>query len=229
MERTNRLSTKQVIGNCYADSAVELYVMTLKSDLELFKQRLPFPIHESSTCPVRLRSQITLAAKHALGFLVMQLHTIGLFLYQISLLDRNGGSENNATCLSSWPPWRLETIRLGLLSAKLLLDTYLSLPSRTEMTFNNTEWAHLEICLDSRIKVLCRRDSTICQCRDNEPKAFSRHIRNVEAKYTPYKGLDKLKFGCWWRERSILLLRKTYCDSPVLAPKEIFGAARALV
>ena len=36
MERTKRLSTKQGIENSYADSALELYIMTLKSDLELF-------------------------------------------------------------------------------------------------------------------------------------------------------------------------------------------------
>ena len=121
--------------------------MTLKSDLELFKQRLLFPIHESSTCPVRRRSQIALAAKHALGFFVMQLHTIDLFLYQISLLDRNGGSENNATCLSSWPRWRVEILRSGLASAKSFLGTYLSLPSRAEVTFNNTEWVQLGFTL----------------------------------------------------------------------------------
>ena len=140
MERTNQFSTDQVIGNSYADSAIELYFMTLKSDLELFKQRLPFPIHENSTCPLCLRSQIALAAKQALGFLLTQFHTIELFLYHFSLLDRDSGSEDStATCLSSWPPWRLKILRSGLASAKLLLDTYLSLPSRTETTFNTTE------------------------------------------------------------------------------------------
>ena len=77
----------------------------------------------------------------------MQLHTIELFLYQISLLDPNSGSEKNTTCLSSWPLWRLEILRSGLTPAKLFLDTYLSLPSRTEMTFNNTEWVQLGFAL----------------------------------------------------------------------------------
>ena len=141
------LSTQQGIENSYADSALEMYIMTLKSDIELFKQRLPFPIYENNTCPVCLRIQIGLAAKHALNFLLMQLHTIELFLYQISLLNRNSGSENNTTCLSSWPLWRLEILRSGLASAKLLFDTDLSLPSRTEMTFNNTEWVQLGFAL----------------------------------------------------------------------------------
>ena len=128
-------------------SVLELYIMTLKSDLELLKQRLPYPIKENSTYLVCLRSQIALAAIYALNFLGMQFYTIELLLYQISLLDRKSGSENNTTCVSSWLSWRLEILRSGLASARLLLDTYLSLPSRTEMTFNNTEWNQLGFAL----------------------------------------------------------------------------------
>lgn len=151
LEKVNRLSFQHRIEPRYPDPAVELYVSNFKSDLELFKERLPFAIHESSTCPIHLPSQIALAL--IIGHLVsvdllrMQLHTVELFLYQISLFEQNSELDETITCPSSWSPWRLEVLCAGLASSKLLFDCYLTLPLRTEMAFNNTEWVQLGFAL----------------------------------------------------------------------------------
>lgn len=77
----------------------------------------------------------------------MQFHTVEMFLYQISLLDRYNESDKGITRPNSWSPWRLETLCAGLLTSKLFLDSYLSHPLREEMAFNNTEWVQLGFAL----------------------------------------------------------------------------------
>lgn len=75
----------------------------------------------------------------------MQFHTVELYLCQICLFDRK--CDSSMTPSISWSPWHLEILCSGLVAAKSLFDFYLSLPLRTEMAFNNSEWVQISFGL----------------------------------------------------------------------------------
>ncbi len=72
------------------DSAAQLYVTARKSDLELFKEPLPFPMSESRMCPIRLSDSFVRLIYQLLELLITQFHTVELYLYQNSLHGRYG-------------------------------------------------------------------------------------------------------------------------------------------
>lgn len=80
-----------------------------------------------------------------LGLLFLQFHTTELALYQVSLA-REKKVFNLETSTTGLSP-RLDILRAGLLSAKSLLDFYLSLPVETDITFNNSEWIQMGFAL----------------------------------------------------------------------------------
>ncbi|KAH8803667.1 hypothetical protein F5884DRAFT_806152 [Xylogone sp. PMI_703] len=120
MEKINRLLSDVSEEISISSPAVVALVMSLKSELEDFKSRLPFSMNESQ-------------------MLVIQFRTTELALYQISLLHQKHDLVHGIPASSS----HLEILCAGLFSAKLLFDFYLSLPVGAEITFNNSEWIQI--------------------------------------------------------------------------------------
>lgn len=65
-----------------------------------------------------------------------------MYLCQISLFDQKRSQPHSA-----WTQFRLEVLCHGLMAAKSLLDFYMSLPLRAEMTFNNSQWIQIGFAL----------------------------------------------------------------------------------
>ncbi|KAF2493928.1 hypothetical protein BU16DRAFT_464436 [Lophium mytilinum] len=114
------------------DAAVELHITKLRAELDNFQERLPFPMSEN----------------HLLGMLY---HTVELYLYQISLLDKHCGP--NATRSIPWSPWRQEMLSAGLISAKSLLGFYITMPLGAEKLLNNTELIQIGFALTVSTKL----------------------------------------------------------------------------
>ncbi|KAF2813056.1 uncharacterized protein BDZ99DRAFT_382428 [Mytilinidion resinicola] len=114
------------------DAAVELHITKLRAELDNFRERLPFPMSEN----------------HLLGMLF---HTVELYLYQISLLDKHCGP--NATRSIPWSPWRQEILSAGLISAKSLLGFYITMPLGAEKLLNNTELIQIGFALTVSTKL----------------------------------------------------------------------------
>ncbi|KAI9837897.1 MAG: hypothetical protein M1837_002687 [Sclerophora amabilis] len=142
LEKIDHLSNQHDTRLFQHNSAVQFYVMSLKSELEVLRGHMPFAMNESH-------------------LLVMQFHTVELYLYQICLLERYGST--STTPPIPWSPWRLEILCAGLIAAKSLLGYYLSLPLRTEMAFNNSEWVQLGFALTVASKLsIAATDEAVC-------------------------------------------------------------------
>lgn len=61
-----------------------------------------------------------------------------MFLCQVSLLGAYTGSTSGANS-HSWPLWRLDALRAGLIASKSVLAFYLSLPEAAPTVLNNTQ------------------------------------------------------------------------------------------
>ncbi|KFY38373.1 hypothetical protein V495_06617 [Pseudogymnoascus sp. VKM F-4514 (FW-929)] len=116
----------QRVSELNPESTIELFVKQLQSELELFRERLPFDMTESY-------------------LLAMQYRAVELNLYQIALLDRSPESEVPRVVPSS--SWRLDILCAGLISAKSLLSYFLSVPARTQLAFSNSEWIQIGVAM----------------------------------------------------------------------------------
>ncbi|PGH29805.1 hypothetical protein GX50_07444 [[Emmonsia] crescens] len=132
IEKIDRLSAQHYFElHNSMGSGAELYVTTIKSELDNFHMTLPFPLKENS-------------------LLFMQLHSVELCLYQISLFERpreTHSSTEPSIFLSSFSKFRLELLRAGLMSASSFFNYYLSLPIGVEMSFNNSEMIQIGFAL----------------------------------------------------------------------------------
>ncbi|KAJ5291942.1 hypothetical protein N7478_001193 [Penicillium angulare] len=116
-EKINRLSTDHRNDLKKPMSGTELYVMSIKSDLEAFESRLPFKI---STVP----------------FLAIQFYATSLCLYQIAL-NHDQHSEDS---MSISQTWRADLSLAGTNAADNMLNLHISLPPMMEVKFTNTQW-----------------------------------------------------------------------------------------
>lgn len=112
--------------------AVDVYVTQLKSQLEVFRETLPFALMESRT-------------------LMMQFHTAELYICQIGVCT--DPASNTLPEGGQWPQWRLEILGMGLVAAKALLSFFLSMPLGTELNFNNSEWIQISFGITSSARL----------------------------------------------------------------------------
>ncbi|KAF7588572.1 hypothetical protein BBP40_005491 [Aspergillus hancockii] len=121
-EKINGLSWKHS-----SSSVAELYISTIKSDLQRLQNQLPISLNES---PV----------------LAMQFHTSELCLYQLSLLQQET-QLSRAAHFSVSQTWWDDIFCAGLTAAEDIINLYLSLPTACERGFNNTQWVQMAFCL----------------------------------------------------------------------------------
>ncbi|KAF3482624.1 uncharacterized protein GIQ15_05383 [Arthroderma uncinatum] len=123
VEKIDRISFQHGMELENPGSAIELYVLSLKSELEAFRVRSGFILDESP-------------------LIAIQFHTAELSLYQLSLLDkrRQQSGFTQTTLLD-------EMLCAGRMAAQSILRLYLSLPLHSETAFNNTEWVQIGFAL----------------------------------------------------------------------------------
>ncbi|DAA75819.1 TPA_exp: hypothetical protein A8136_1541 [Trichophyton benhamiae CBS 112371] len=157
VEKINRITFQHGMELKNSGSAMELYVSSLKSELEAFLVRSGFTSADETTLTI------------------MQFHTAELSLYQLSLLDkRRQQSGSIQTTLSD------DMLYAGGMAARSILELYLSLPPRSETGFNNTEWVQIGFALI----VACRLAST---AHAAEPAVFRRHTESLSNTLTKLK------------------------------------------
>ncbi|EFE44817.1 hypothetical protein TRV_00368 [Trichophyton verrucosum HKI 0517] len=157
VEKINRITFQHGMELNNSGSAMELYVSSLKSELEAFLVRSGFTSADETTLTT------------------MQFHTAELSLYQLSLLDkRRQQSGSRPTTLSD------DMLYAGGLAARSILELYLSLPPRAETSFNNTEWVQIGFALI----VACRLAGTAPTA---EPAVFRRHKESLSNTLTKLK------------------------------------------
>ncbi|PGH05522.1 hypothetical protein GX51_02860 [Blastomyces parvus] len=131
MEKIDRLSSQHCfeLHNNMGPGA-ELYVTSIQTELENFQMNLPFPPKENS-------------------FLFMQLHSVELSFYQLSLFEHRPETTTSTEPRVFLPfsKFRLELLRAGLMSASSFFNYYLSLPIGAEMPFNNSEMIQIGFAL----------------------------------------------------------------------------------
>lgn len=142
-EKIDRLFSQRV-SELNSESTIELFVKQLQSELELFRERLPFDITESCKLHPATNTKHLLTSPF-IDLLAMQYHAVELNLYQIALLDRSAESEVPRLIPSS--TWRLDILCAGLISAKSLLSYFLSVPARNQLAFSNTEWIQIGVAM----------------------------------------------------------------------------------
>ncbi len=149
LEKIDHLSIHKGANMDVPESAVEAYVWALKSELDVFRQRLPFAMNGSCGYSRYQGRQLILYADYSINrypvLLVTQYYTVELFLYQLSLLDPN--SEPDPTRPFPWRPWRLEMLCAGLISARSMLSSFLSLPLDAGRALNNSQWVQIGFAL----------------------------------------------------------------------------------
>ncbi|KAK2806465.1 hypothetical protein FQN50_005883 [Emmonsiellopsis sp. PD_5] len=138
MEKIDRLDTRHLEElNTSTGSAAELYVTTIQSDLQNFHASLPFPLTENF-------------------LLFLHLHTVELYLYQISLFTHpstfpSPSSTNPPNTIQTTflplSPARLTLLTSGLQTSTSLFTHFLTLPPGTEQSFNNTTLVSLAFTL----------------------------------------------------------------------------------
>jgi hypothetical protein len=142
-EKIDRLYSQQV-SELNPESTIELFVKQLQTELELFRERLPFDITESCKL-TSIPDAEHLLTSAFIDLLAMQYPAVELNLYQIALLDRNPESEVPRLIPSS--AWRLDILCAGLISAKSLLSYFISLPARTQLAMSNSEWMQIGVAM----------------------------------------------------------------------------------
>lgn len=98
------------------------HIIQLRTKLDSIKEAMPFTLME---CPL----------------LMMHYSTATVYLCHTSVCV--DASLNTLPTGERWPEWRLDALGTGLTAAKSLLSYFLSLPLRSEMHFNNSEWIQL--------------------------------------------------------------------------------------
>ncbi|KAM5474653.1 hypothetical protein MferCBS49748_000059 [Microsporum ferrugineum] len=131
-EKIDRISLRHGMELENPGSAMELYVQSLKAELEAFRSRSGFSLDEAS-------------------LIALQFHATELSLYQLTLLEKAGKQPKPAeTAVSD------EMLCAGRIAAQSILKLYLSLPPHSETAFNNTEWVQIGFALI----VACRQVGT---------------------------------------------------------------------
>ncbi|EFQ99999.1 hypothetical protein MGYG_03007 [Nannizzia gypsea CBS 118893] len=148
VEKVNRITFQHGMELKNSGSAMELYVLGLKSELEAFRVRSGFTSDETPLT-------------------TMQFHTAELSLYQLSLLNkRRQQSGSMQTTLSD------DMLYAGGMAAQSILELYLSLPPRSETSFNNTEWVQIGFALI----IACR---LAAKAPIAEPAVFRQHKESL--------------------------------------------------
>ncbi|KAI9665416.1 MAG: hypothetical protein M1831_001855 [Alyxoria varia] len=146
-EKINESSILRSQGPKLDSASTEMSVTRWKSDLELFRDRLPFHLTDSD-------------------LLNMQYRSTELHLYQIHILldhpvssipkpSSNQSPTSNpppTSATQAWPPWRVDILKDGFISAKSLLDLYTGLPLGSEKHFNNPETVQIALALTAASK-----------------------------------------------------------------------------
>lgn len=83
--------------------------------------------------------------------LLTQYYTVELYLYQISLHDPNSGTDPARPF--PWSTWRLEILCCGLMAARSVLGSFLSLPELTGKAFTNSQWVQLGFAITVATKL----------------------------------------------------------------------------
>ncbi|KAM5437517.1 hypothetical protein McanMca71_000869 [Microsporum canis] len=131
-EKIDRISLRHGMELANPGSAMELYVQSLKAELEAFRGRSGFSLDEAS-------------------LIALQFHATELSLYQLTLLEKAGKQPKpTQTAVSD------EMLCAGHIAAQSILKLYLSLPPHSETAFNNTEWVQIGFALI----VTCRQTGT---------------------------------------------------------------------
>ncbi|PYI14634.1 hypothetical protein BO99DRAFT_406492 [Aspergillus violaceofuscus CBS 115571] len=110
-QHTSEPHDADALEQCYRDR---------RSELDLYLAQLPFPLTDSH-------------------LLLMQYHTVELYLCQVTLFDHKPSAQRPRHD----SPFPIEALRMGLTAARTLLDFYISLPLRREVAFNNAGWVQL--------------------------------------------------------------------------------------
>ncbi|KAL9114984.1 MAG: hypothetical protein Q9227_001227 [Pyrenula ochraceoflavens] len=116
MEKIDRLLA---VHSSDSVEAVKLHFLSLCSDLDAFRERLPFSLSDNS-------------------LLLIQFYTTQLYLVQISLVSSFGESVP-APKSPSWTGWRIDALRAGLIASNAVLRHFLSLPDDVVTVINNTQ------------------------------------------------------------------------------------------
>ncbi|KAM5458448.1 hypothetical protein MaudCBS49596_000362 [Microsporum audouinii] len=131
-EKIDRISLRHGMELANPGSAMEIYVQSLKAELEAFRGRSGFSLDEAS-------------------LIALQFHATELSLYQLTLLEKAGRQPGSTqTAVSD------EMLCAGRIAAQSILKLYLSLPPHSETAFNNTEWVQIGFALI----VTCRQAGT---------------------------------------------------------------------
>lgn len=144
--------------------------------------------------------------------LLIQFHTVKLYLCQLSLFDRS----RNRT--HPWTQFQLRSLCCGLVEAKTLLNFYTSLPLRAEMTFINSQWIQIGFALTftSKLAVTSLENSIYHQTAEyrdslDMSSILRKVILRIQALTTPhidsrgdrdvfYHYEKRLKHLQWWYE-----------------------------
>jgi hypothetical protein len=107
-----------------------------------------------------------------IGLLYFQFHTAELALYQVSLAAGRQGSAAPEPSTATPSP-HLEILRAGVLSAKSMIDFYLSLPVGAEITFNNSEWIQMGFAFIVAAKLSVAATEPFLLAK---PRAYALHL-----------------------------------------------------
>ncbi|KAL4960655.1 Zn(II)2Cys6 transcription factor [Aspergillus stella-maris] len=159
-EKIDKMSAKHAVDLEKPGSGSELYIANLKADMEAFRRHLTFDIHESP-------------------LLAIQYHATGLCLYQLAL---------NFNGQQPWPlsdTWRDEMSVSIRVSAMSILNTYLQLPARDEVGFNNTQWVQMGFAL------LAAYRHTVATWTPEQTASFLSILSKLESRIGALCTLDK--------------------------------------
>ncbi|KAM5464740.1 hypothetical protein MauCBS54593_006833 [Microsporum audouinii] len=158
-EKIDRISLRHGVELGNPGSAMELYVQSLKAELEAFRGRSGFSLDDAS-------------------LISLQFHATELSLYQLTLLEKTGRKPEStqAAVLD-------EMLCAGRIAAQSILNLYLSLPPHSETAFNNTEWVQIGFALI----VTCRQASTTSTTQMTpalvrHKESFSRTLMQLKAR-----------------------------------------------
>ncbi|KAL4786040.1 hypothetical protein BJX76DRAFT_139919 [Aspergillus varians] len=152
-EKIDHLSAKHGLDLERPGSGSELYIASLRSDLEAFYRHLAFDIHES---PV----------------LAIQYHATGLCLYQLALNLTSHQPQSHFDSHS----WRDEMSFAALISASSMLDLYIQLPPGEEVGFNNTQWVQMAFAL------LVAYRLTVAESKPDKTATFLETLSKVQSR-----------------------------------------------
>ncbi|KAL3476520.1 hypothetical protein BJX99DRAFT_270504 [Aspergillus californicus] len=125
-QKIDHFSANHALDLQRSESGSELYITSLKTELEACYRNLPFDIYESP-------------------LLAIQYHATGLCLYQLSL---NIQPQHQLPSLySASETWKDEMSVSALISANSILHLYINLPANEEVGFNNTQWVQIGFAL----------------------------------------------------------------------------------